>query len=343
MLASTMRQAVYLGRERVEVRDAPVPVPGPRDVLVKNLVSSVCGTDVAVYLHGPGTGHKVDVGGEFGHETVSRVVAVGSEVTDFAVGERVYPYPLHTKGDASRAGTLGGFSEYMLCPNAVRGRGLYAVDPRIPDKTACLIEPFTVGGRAAKQGNPQPGEAGVVFGCGTIGIAAAIMLKHLGMERVMVCDHSELRLSIARGLGFEACNPPEEDFLPRAAAYFGQGHALAGPRPAIDIWIDAAGAPSVLDDFMAHGIISSRFVTVAVAQRARTIDMLDLTYASKSVIGSGGYRPEDVGDVQDIMTSGRWDIGSISTHRFPLSRIEDALRAASQGQSAFNVLVTFEE
>ena len=50
-----MRQAVYLGRERVEVRDAPVPVPGPHDVLVKNLVSSVCGTDVAVYLHGPGT------------------------------------------------------------------------------------------------------------------------------------------------------------------------------------------------------------------------------------------------------------------------------------------------
>ena len=44
---------------------------------VQNIYSSICGTDVAVFFHGPNTGHKVTVGDEFGRETVSRVVKVG--------------------------------------------------------------------------------------------------------------------------------------------------------------------------------------------------------------------------------------------------------------------------
>lgn len=60
----------------------------------------------------------MNVGGEFGHEAISRIVKVGKEVKDFKVGDRVYPYPLSAKDDTSRAGTLGGFSEYILVPNA---------------------------------------------------------------------------------------------------------------------------------------------------------------------------------------------------------------------------------
>lgn len=59
-----------------------------------NLYASICGTDVAVYTHGPNTGHRVTVGGEFGHEMVSEVVQTGKNVRGIHVGDRVYPYPL---------------------------------------------------------------------------------------------------------------------------------------------------------------------------------------------------------------------------------------------------------
>lgn len=134
-----MKAGIYLGKECVEVREVPTPELGDNDVLIKNIYSSVCGTDVAVFEHGPNTGHKVSVGGEFGHETVSRVVAVGKNVTDFAVGERVYPYPLYVTGDPGRAGTIGGFSEFILAPDAKRDRSLYGVDERISDRLASLI------------------------------------------------------------------------------------------------------------------------------------------------------------------------------------------------------------
>lgn len=159
-----MKAAIYLGKEKIEIRELPVPECGENDVLIQNIYSSICGTDVAVYTHGPGTGHRITVGEEFGHETVSRIAAVGNKVKDFQVGERVYPYPLFAKNDTKRAGTIGGFSEYILVPQAKRDHSLYTVSDKIPDRLACLIEPFTVGCRAARRGQPKEGEKAVVFG-----------------------------------------------------------------------------------------------------------------------------------------------------------------------------------
>lgn len=201
---------------------------------------------MAVYTHGPNTGHRVTVGGEFGHETVSCIVEVGKNVTEFRVGERVYPYPRYAKNDTRRAGTIGGFSEYILVPEAKRDHSLYAVPEEISDRLACLIEPFTVGCRAARRGQPQKGENAVVFGCGTIGLAAAVALKYFGMDKVMLCDVSDFRLSIAEKLGFVVSNTEKENFIEKATDYFGIAPSLTGTAPDIDCWIDAAGAESIL-------------------------------------------------------------------------------------------------
>lgn len=334
-----MKSAIYLGQKDVKIRELPDPVCGDNDVVIKNIYSSICGTDVAVYTHGPGTGHRVDVGGEFGHETISRIAAVGKNVTDFKVGERVYPYPRYAKNDTKRAGTIGGFSEYILVPEAKRDHSLYAVPEEISDRLACLIEPFTVGCRAARRSQPKEGETAVVFGCGTIGIAAAVALKYFGMRKVMICDVSDFRLNIAEKLGFAVCNTQKADFPQTAAAYFGTAPALTGLVPDIGCWIDAAGAESILTSYMQHGKISSRYVIVAVNNRPRQIDLLHMTYAQKSIIGSGGYFPEDVHDVLTVMSSGRWDLKSIITQEFPLDRISEAIQTAGDPSRAFNVIV----
>lgn len=338
-----MKAAIYLGKENVEIRELPMPVCGDHDVIIQNLYSSICGTDVAVFHHGPGTGHRITVGGEFGHETVSRVAAVGKNVTDFTVGERVYPYPRYAKDDTRRAGTIGGFSEYILVPNAKRDHSLYAVDDAIPDRLACLIEPFTVGCRAARRSAPRPGETAVVFGCGTIGLAAAVTLKHFGLEQVMLCDYSAFRLNIARELGFATCHMASEDFITQAKAYFGAAPSLKGETANVDIFIDAAGAESVFETFMEQGKIESRFVCVAVNNALRDLDMLHLTYSQKSIIGSGGYMPEDVATVMDIMSSAKWELEKMITHEFSLPELATAIRTAGDVDNALNVTIRFDE
>lgn len=109
-----MKAGIYLGKENIEIKELPIPEVGDNDVVIKNIYSGICGTDVAVFTCGPNTGHKVTVGEGFGHETVSRVAKVGKNVTDFSVGQKVYLYPLFAKDDTKRAGTIGGFSEYIL-------------------------------------------------------------------------------------------------------------------------------------------------------------------------------------------------------------------------------------
>lgn len=52
---------------------------GDNDIVIKNIYSSTCGTDMAVYTHGTNQEHPITIGGESGHETVSRVVEVGKK------------------------------------------------------------------------------------------------------------------------------------------------------------------------------------------------------------------------------------------------------------------------
>lgn len=336
-----MRAAIYNGKKSISIVEKPTPVCGPRDVLLKTICASICGTDVAIYQHGPGTGHKVTVGGEFGHEAVCRVAAVGEQVTDFQVGLRVYPYPLLVTGDTKRAGTMGAFSEYILAPNAEWNVGLYAVPDEIDDKTAALIEPFTVGTRAARRSQPKAEENAIVFGAGTIGIAAAIALKEFGCREVLVCDLSDFRLEKVHALGFPICNTGRENLKEAAARLFGTAHGLDGAVPNVDIYLDAAGAPDILAQFMEMGKIGSRMVVVAVLAGQRPVDILRMTYAQMSLIGSGGYFPEDVRDVLKMMASKKYDISSVITQVFPQNEIAKAIETASDTNSALNVVISY--
>lgn len=336
-----MRAALYMGQKNIVMTNLETPSGGDNDILVRNIYASICGTDVAVYQQGPDTGHRVTVGGEFGHEMVSEVVWAGKNVTDIIAGDRVYPYPRLAKGDPKRAGTVGGFSEYVLIPDAKLGSQVYTVPEKISSKTASLIEPFTVGCRAARRSLPRPGENAVVFGAGTIGIAAAIALKYFGCGRVMISDYSSFRLEKARALGFEVCFSGKEDLKEKAAEAFGYGVSALGPTADVDIFIDAAGGDGIIEIYQSMGKVDSRMVVVAVKAGLRPVDVLAMTYGQHALIGSGGYMPEDVKDVLAIMESGLWDIASIITHEYPWEELPQAIEKASCVEEALNVVIRY--
>lgn len=337
-----MKAALYQGENNIEIVELPTPKAGDNDIVIKNIYSSICGTDVAVYTHGPNQGHRIKIGGEFGHETVSRVVEIGKNVKDIQVGDRVYPYPRLAKGDPSRSGTIGGFSEYILVPNAKLNQEVYAVPEKISDKAASLMEPFTVGCRSARRAEPENGENAIVFGAGTIGIAAAITLKYFGCDKIMICDHSDFRLEKAKDLGFEICNNGKEDLKAKAKEYFGEAASALGMTCDADIYIDAAGADDIIATYQAMGSVGSRMVVVAVKAGMRPVDVLAMTFGQHALIGSGGYMPEDVRDVMAIMESGRWDIESIITHEFVQDDLAKAIETAADTNNSLNVVIRYE-
>lgn len=336
-----MKAALYNGPHDVDLDEIPTPEPGDDDVLIRNIRSGICGSDVASWVRGPGA-HRLKLRSEFGHEMVSRVVKIGKNVKGFEVGQRVYPYPLLARGDISYAGAFGGFSEYILCPNPKPGVELYPVPEAISDKAASMIEPFTVATHAARQSRPQEGETALVYGCGTIGIGVAIALKHLGCAKVMVVDLSDFRLQKAAALGFETCNSSTGDLRDRTIRVFGAAKGLNGPVPDIDIFIDAAGDDvSLVDTYQALGKFDARMVMVAVYDAPVPVNMSQLAFAQHSITGSGGYRPEDVRIVLELMEGGRYDIDSIITQEFPLDRIVEALETAADRSKSLHVSIVY--
>lgn len=338
-----MKAALYQGKEHIELANLPDPVCSDNGAVLKNIYASICGTDVAVYKHGTGMGHKITIGGEFGHEAVCRIAEVGKNVEELQVGDRVYPYPRLVTGDTRRAGTIGGFSEYINAPNVHKNVEVYPVSDKISDKVAALIEPFTVGCRSARRAFPKKKESAVVFGAGTIGIAAAITLQYFGCEKVMICDYSDFRLDIVKELGFATCNNKKEDLKSACEAYFGKAYGYKGETADVDIFIDAVGGDAILEWYQNHGKVDSRLVIVAVGTSQRNVDILGMTFGQLAIIGSGGYTPEDVRDVMAIMESGRWNIEKIITHEYPWEKLEEAIRMAGDPDKALNVVIKYQQ
>lgn len=336
-----MKIAIYQGKESIEFKEVEIPECGDNDILVKNIYAAICGSDVSAYYHG-GEANRIFNGYEFGHEMVSRVEKVGKNVKGIEVGQYVYPYPMYAKGDTSRSATVGGFSEYILIPNCELNKSVYLVSDKISVKEACLIEPFTVGTRAARRSNPQKDEKAIVFGAGAIGISAAIALKYFGCQKVMLVDLSDYRLEKCKKLGFETCNSKTEDLKQKAIEAFGSARGLAGATADVDIFIDAVGAKSVIQSFEQMKKIFSRLVVVGVHHQEVAVNLMTLAYSQSAIIGSGGYMPEDVRDVMKIMGSHEFDIKSIITHEFKQEKLEEAIQLAGRTDEALKVIIKYE-
>ena len=96
-MPQTMRASVLVDVGRMEVRDVPVPAPGPHDVLVEVSAVGMCGTDFHIY--GGEFNFNLDDRGRpvplaevpqiLGHEIAGTVREVGAEIRDLATGDRV--------------------------------------------------------------------------------------------------------------------------------------------------------------------------------------------------------------------------------------------------------------
>uniref|UniRef100_A0AC34FLU6 Enoyl reductase (ER) domain-containing protein n=1 Tax=Panagrolaimus sp. ES5 TaxID=591445 RepID=A0AC34FLU6_9BILA len=184
----------------LELRQIPVPIPGPNDILVNIKYSGVCHTDLHVW-HGefPGVVNFPLVGG---HEGVGVVVAKGSHVTNFEIGEQAgikwingtcLCCDMCKKGfepncsNAQNSGLHrnGTFQEYALvtateAPKIPAGVDLAKVAP-------ILCAGVTVY-RGLKESIVRPGEIVAINGAGGgLGSLAIQYAKAMGMRVIAVC------------------------------------------------------------------------------------------------------------------------------------------------------------
>lgn len=180
------------------------------EVLVKVRASAICGSDlhIARGLH-PSAPLPVTIGHEFSGD----VVAIGSEVTNARVGQRVTVEPCIVCGkcDACRHGNYG-YCEHISYTYR-RGNGamadyvvvkepyVYELPEYLSYETGALIEPLSVATHAVRRAEIKLGETVLIIGAGAIGMMVAAMARRSGAARIIIADFSDARLEMALKVG----------------------------------------------------------------------------------------------------------------------------------------------
>jgi (R,R)-butanediol dehydrogenase/meso-butanediol dehydrogenase/diacetyl reductase len=217
-----MKAVRFHAKRDIRVEDVPAPSAklGPRDVLIKPLVTGICGTDIHEYIAGPivtpvkphvytgATNPQI-----LGHEFSAVVADTGNEVSNVKVGDRVSIQPLISPRDDyyGRRG-LYHLSEKMGCVGLSWGWGgmgelavvndynVCRVPAGVTDEQAAMIEPAAVAIYAVDRGGVTSGSTVLVSGVGPIGALVLLAAKAAGAANIFVSEPNPNRLKLAREL-----------------------------------------------------------------------------------------------------------------------------------------------
>lgn len=313
-------------RSGLSLVDAPKPGPlGPTDVLIEVAAVGICGSDLHV--------DDWSQGYEFmerllpltlGHEFSGRVAAIGGQVTSVAVGERVVAWPsapcnicapcksgaTQNCADKRTIGLQrdGAFASHVVA----REGGVFALPDGIDYEIAALVEPLCVGARAVVLGGVSQGQRVVVFGPGTIGLAAAMFARLSGAVEVAIVGFDDApRLAVAEALGFsKVFDLAHERAAESLRALFSQA----------DVVFEATGHPSTVGEGLGLLRNEGALVLTGIHAQPATVDLLAIVRRKLKLLGSHGSRREDWARV--IATLERYSeaFRPMITHRLPLAR-----------------------
>ncbi|HVT04517.1 MAG TPA: alcohol dehydrogenase catalytic domain-containing protein [Thermoanaerobaculia bacterium] len=213
-MSDRYRSVFLTGAESLEVREVPVPRPGPGEIVVRIAAATTCGTDVKVFRRG-GHPRMLTAPCAFGHEMSGAIESVGSGVSEWAVGDEVIVGNSASCGDCPACHRSqenlcidlqylnGAFAELVLVPRRFARRSLYRKPGHLSFEAAAITEPLAcvVHGRE-KCDLRGPSRVGVL-GAGPIGLLFVQLLAREGHD-VVALDPNQARLDVARSMGAAA-------------------------------------------------------------------------------------------------------------------------------------------
>lgn len=336
--SSSMRASVLLTQGQLTVEDRPVPSLAADEVLVKISAVGVCGSDVHYFKEGRIGDFVVSEPLILGHEAAGVIVAVGTDVPESRVGERVSIEPQHPSSSSSE--TLSG--RYNLDPHMkfyatppvdgafaeyakIQSHFAYAVPDGVSDDAAALMEPLSVGIAAARKAGITAGSKVFIAGAGPIGVIAAQVARAFGATEVIVSDLDDARLEKAAAFGAtRTINPTRED--------------AAALDLEVDSFIDASGAaPAILSGLRT---VRAGGTVVLVGMGADEIPLPVPVIQNKELVITGVFRYANTWPTAiELVRTGRVDLDSLVTARFGLNQVEEALNTSTLS-SSMKIVVT---
>lgn len=339
-----MRQAMLYGVEDIRIVEVPIPEPGPGEVLVKNRVSTTCGTDVKNFKRGY---PLVKPPHPYGHEFSGVVAAAGRGVTGFREGDRVAVHNTAPCGHCyyckrdqpSMCDSLvfcrGSYAEYVKVPAPIVAQNMFHIPDSLSHKAAAVMEPFSCAVYGIENCPIALGDTVVINGAGPIGLMFA-RLAVLRGAKVLVTDMVESRLETARRLGvWSTLN------LTRAADSVAAVRALTEEERGADVVIEAAGLIQVWEDSVKMARKGGFVLLFGGTKGGSTlhVDATLLHYSQITVKGVFHTTPRHVAAALELLKLGVIPAEDFIQHEYPLERLEKAIREHASGAVIKNSII----
>ncbi len=340
-----MLAGLVVGKEKIELREFPEPLPEPGKAVVQVAYCGICGTDLHPYHTGDPYNPAI-----CGHEWTGTVSAVGQGVTALREGDRVGigvapacgKCPDCRSGDATHCmGVLmgmlgigplapphGGFASAI----AVDATRLYPVHKDLSDEEAAFLEPAAVAVHALRRTPLRLGDSVVVLGAGPIGLLVLQCAKAAGAGSAVVVEPDEGRAQLAANLGASlVLDPGSEDFNEQVQ----QACGMAGP----DVVFECAGIPSTIDQAATLVRRGGIVALVGLASVPASISPMNWLAREVSMIASLGYLHDEFDYTMQLIADGRLRVAPLHTSTVGLDGLDLAFRGLLSGGGDVKVLV----
>ncbi len=324
------------------LEEVPEPEFGINDVKVRVLRTGICGTDLHIYEWDDWAQSTIRVPLVIGHEFVGEIVAVGSNVADFRVGELVSGEGhvvcgrcrnclagrrhlcAHTQGIG--VNRSGAFAEYIVLPMSNIWKHNEGIDLDI----AAIFDPF---GNAVHTALTFPvlGEDVLVTGAGPIGIMGAAVAKHAGARYVVITDVNPYRLELAAKVGVTMAIDPRKTSLQEVQQKLGM-------REGFDVGLEMSGNASAFRDMLANMSHGGKIALLGIPAGEMSIDWHHIIFNMLTVKGIYGREMYETWYKMTVMLESGLDIAPVITHHFSWREHEQAFAVMRTGNTGKVIL-----
>lgn len=344
-MADTMKAlAKTKPAEGLELIDAPIPVAGDEDVLIKVHRTAVCGTDIHIWNWDEWSQKNVPVPMITGHEFSGEIVAIGKDVDRrLKVGQRVSAegHVIDLNSEAARAGHFhldpdtrgigvnrqGAFAEYVVAP----AFNVIELPDDVPYEIGSILDPFGNAVHTAQQFDLL-GEDVIVTGAGPIGMMAAAVARHAGARTVVLTDINDFRLELAQKVapGIRAVNTTKEDLRDVM-------HEL-GLKVGFDVALEMSGSPIAFKQCVDTLIMGGGMAMLGIPSKPMETDWGAIILKALTIKGVYGREMFTTWRKMLGLLKAGLDLSPLITHQMPYQDFEAGFEAMKSGRSGKVVL-----
>ena len=335
-----MRVAMYYRNSDVRLEEMPTPEIGPGAVLVRAIACGICGSDVMEWYRIKRAPLVL------GHEMAGEIAAVGSGVTGWSPGDRVFAshhIPCNTchyclSGHHTACETLhttnydpGGFAEFVRLPALNVDRGLFRLPDDMDYDTATFIEPVACVIRGLRALAAPPGSTTLVLGSGISGCLNITAARAFGAGKIFATDTNPTRRDLAQGFGATDAFDASDDLPAKLRA--------ANDGRLADCVIVSTGASQAAAQALTCIAPGGIVLYFAVPNEDIAVPITDFWRNDITIRTTYGNSPADAKQTIALLQAGTIPVAKMITHRLPLSETQKGFELVAEGRHSLKVII----